>query len=65
MPNFLLKLFSIFDPTLKSIVGELDIERKIDSSETQRIFNWTPKTHEEMILSTAESLVDLGLVSIK
>ena len=33
MPNFLLKLFSIFDPTLKSIVGELDIERKIDSSE--------------------------------
>ena len=65
MPNFLLKLLSIFDPTLKLIVKEFDIERKIDTSETQRIFNWTTKTHEEMILSTAKSLVDRDLVSIK
>lgn len=60
LPNFTLRLFAVFDGSLKRVVPELG--RKIDvSSELLReTLDWRPRPVREAIVDTAESLIGLG-----
>jgi len=62
LPDFLIKLLSIFEIALKPILIDLGIKRKIDRSKAYKELNWQPLPIEEAILSCAGSVIELGIV---
>jgi dihydroflavonol-4-reductase len=62
LPDFLVRLFSYFEPTLKPVLIDLGTKRKLDSSKARELLQWKPLPALEAILSCADSAVNLGLV---
>jgi dihydroflavonol-4-reductase len=57
LPNFLVKLFSLIDKSVKLVTLDLGVERKTDYSKAQKILNWDPIPPKEAIISCAESFL--------
>ena len=62
MPNFLLKIISIFDGSVARFVPDLDIKKEIDISLAHKLLGWQPRSPEESIEAGARSLIELGIV---
>ncbi|MCB0630536.1 MAG: NAD-dependent epimerase/dehydratase family protein [Saprospiraceae bacterium] len=62
LPNFMVRLFSNIDPTLKPILVDLGVERKLDRSKAVKELQWQPLPAEEAVTSCAKSILDLGIV---
>ena len=62
LPNFLVRVASLRDPAVKQIVPELGKRKNATNEKARRLLGWTPRSNEESILATAESLVRLGLL---
>lgn len=64
LPDFLIKLVAMFDPTVRQITGELGRVRNTDASHAREVLGWVPRASEETILDTARSLIDLDVVKV-
>lgn len=53
------------DPTVAQIIPELGEIKVLTNEKARKVLGWTPRSNEEAIMSTAESLVRLGLVRHK
>jgi nucleoside-diphosphate-sugar epimerase len=62
MPDWLVRLAALFDPALKQIVPSLGEIRHPSSEKARRVLGWAPRSNEDAIVATAESLVRLGLL---
>ena len=62
LANWMVKLAALFDPVTASVLNELGIRRDCDSSKSKNILNWNPRSNEEAIKATADSLIKQGLV---
>ena len=62
LPNWLMKLVSIFDSSLKQVVPELGHVRPASSEKARSVLGWQPRSGEDAIIATAQSLIALGLV---
>ncbi|OBZ96414.1 epimerase [Pararhizobium polonicum] len=62
LPNWLAGLASRFDPGLKLIVGELGRDARISNDKARRVLGWKPRSEEDAIRASAESLIAAGLV---
>jgi dihydroflavonol-4-reductase len=62
MPNFLLKIISIFDGSVAWFVPDLEIKKEMDVSPAHKVLGWEPRSPEESIKSGARSLIDLGII---
>jgi len=62
LPNWLAGLASRFDPGLKLIVGELGRDARVSNEKARRVLGWKPRSEEEAIRASAESLITAGLV---
>jgi dihydroflavonol-4-reductase len=62
LPNFVLRLAAIFDSSLKQIVPELGKFKNATNEKAKRVLGWAPRSNEDSIVATAESLVRLGLL---
>jgi dihydroflavonol-4-reductase len=62
LPNFLVRLASLRDPAVKQIVPELGKRKNATNEKAKRVLGWAPRSNEESIVATAESLVRLGLL---
>ncbi|MEM1325565.1 MAG: aldehyde reductase [Bacteroidota bacterium] len=62
LPNFAVKLFSYIDPSLKPILNDLGVERKVDNSKAKQLLNWQPIENEEAVKACAKSVIELGIV---
>jgi nucleoside-diphosphate-sugar epimerase len=62
VPDWVLRLMAVFDPTVGMVVPELGKVRDVSNAKARRVLGWTPRSNEESILATAESLVRLGLL---
>jgi nucleoside-diphosphate-sugar epimerase len=65
LPDWLVRAAALFDPALKTITPELGMVKNATSEKAQRVLGWSPRSREEAIASTAESLAALGLVKRK
>ncbi len=63
LPNWLLRSLSVFDASIKQVVPELGKVKNASSEKAIKVLNWKPRTREEAILSTAKSLIELGLIN--
>ena len=62
LPNWLLRISSLADRRVKGILPELGKNKNATSAKAQRVLGWKPRSVEESVLATAESLFRLGLV---
>jgi len=62
LPNWLVRLASLRDPAVKQILPELGKPRNGTSAKAQRVLGWTPRTREDALVASAESLLRLGLL---
>jgi dihydroflavonol-4-reductase len=62
IPNWLVRLLALANPTLKPVAPLLDLNMNATSEKAQRLLGWSPRSAEESIVAAAESLVRLGLV---
>jgi nucleoside-diphosphate-sugar epimerase len=62
LPNFLVRLASLRDPAVKQIVPELGKRKNATNEKAKRVLGWAPRSNEDSIVATAESLVRLGLL---
>lgn len=62
LPNWLVRLAAMRDPAVKQILPELGNRKDATSEKARRVLGWAPRSSEEAIVATAESLVRLGLL---
>ena len=62
LPNWMLRLASLSDPSVKLILPELGKKKNATGEKARRLLGWSPRSREDAIVATAESLVRLGLL---
>ena len=62
MPNWLVRLASLFISEMKLVVPELGQTRNATSAKARRLLGWKPRANAECIGATGESLLRLGLL---
>jgi nucleoside-diphosphate-sugar epimerase len=62
LPDWLVRIAANFVPDLRPILPELGIPKQASNAKAKRLLNWQPRSNEEAILATGESLVRLGLI---
>jgi dihydroflavonol-4-reductase len=62
LPNWVVRIASMLDPAVKQIVPELGKFKNATNEKAKRVLGWTPRSNEEAIVASAESLVRLGLL---
>jgi nucleoside-diphosphate-sugar epimerase len=62
LPNFVVRIASMLDPAVKQIVPELGKTKNATNAKAKRMLGWAPRSNEEAIVASAESLLRLGLL---
>lgn len=62
LPSWLVRLASLRDPSVKLILPELGKMKNASGEKARRLLGWSPRSAEDAIVATAESLVRLGLL---
>ena len=62
LPSWLVRTISLFDSVTRSVTFELDVRRDVTSDKARRMLGWSPRSNEEAIKATADSVVALGIV---
>jgi nucleoside-diphosphate-sugar epimerase len=62
LPNWLVRIAALRDPAVKLILPELGKIKNGTNQKATRMLGWAPRSNEEAIVATAESLVRLGLL---
>jgi nucleoside-diphosphate-sugar epimerase len=61
IPDDVLRAAAGSDPSLEGIAREVGKLRHLSSDKARRVLNWTPRSTDEAVLATAESLLRLGV----
>ena len=62
LPNWLVQLGALRDPALRQILPELGKTKNASTEKARHLLGWPPRSNEEAIVATAESLQRLGLL---
>ncbi len=60
--NWKLRLASFMNPSLRMLTTLLGKYAEVSGEKAEKVLNWHPRSSEEAILATAESLLRLGLI---
>ena len=62
LPNWLVRLVALVDPSARQLLPELGKKRAATSAKARRVLGWSPRSNEDAVVATAESILRLGLV---
>ena len=62
LPNWVVRLAALKDPAVKLILPELGKVKNATNEKAISVLGWAPRSSEESIVASAESLVRLGLL---
>jgi nucleoside-diphosphate-sugar epimerase len=62
LPDWLVRLGAWWDPSARAILPELGKVKNASSDKARRMLGWAPRSNEDAIVATAESLGQLGLL---
>lgn len=62
VPDWVVRFSALFSPTARFALPELGKSKNGSNAKAQRVLGWAPRSNEESIVATAESLLRLGLV---
>ena len=60
LPDWLVRLVSRFDSSVRQIVPELGKVKQASNAKAKRVLGWAPRSNDEAIVASAESLLRLG-----
>ena len=60
VPDWVVRLVSLFDSSVAQILPELGKSKNATNEKARRVLGWAPRSNEDAIIATAESLVRLG-----
>jgi nucleoside-diphosphate-sugar epimerase len=58
LPNWMVRLAALFDPAIAQTTAELGKLKSATNEKARRILGWSPRSNEEAIIATAESLLN-------
>jgi len=62
LPDFVMKIISLFDPAVKTVIKDLGFKHNLSNLKAKRILNWSPRSEKESIIATANSLIQQGIL---
>ena len=62
LPTWLVRLAAFRDPAIRLILPDLGKFKNATNNKARRVLGWSPRSNEEAVLATAESLLRLGLL---
>ena len=62
LPNWVLRVVALGDATVRQVVPELGKFKNATSAKAQRVLGWAPRSREDAVAATGESLARLGLL---
>jgi nucleoside-diphosphate-sugar epimerase len=62
LPNWLVRMAALRDPSIRQILPELGKLKYGTNEKARSLLGWTPRSREDAIVSSAQSLVRVGLV---
>ncbi|HEY0341224.1 MAG TPA: aldehyde reductase, partial [Steroidobacteraceae bacterium] len=62
LPDWVVRLVGTVNPALRQLVPQLGKIRRASNEKAERVLGWTPRSNEEAVVATAESLVRLRLL---
>jgi nucleoside-diphosphate-sugar epimerase len=65
LPDWLVRLIALAEPSLRQVVPELGKAKNATSAKAKSVLGWTPRSREDAIVATAESLLGLGALKEK
>lgn len=65
LPHWLLRLVGLLDPEIRGMLPELGKRKDATAEKAQRLLGWKPRSPEDAILATAQSLLSLGLLKAR
>ena len=60
LPNWFLRVFSLFEPSTRVILAELGYMPEVSHEKAERRYGWQPRTPDSAAVATADSLIALG-----
>ena len=65
LPDWTVRIAAMFSPTARNLVPQLGRYRNASNDKARTILGWQPRSNEEAILATADSLFRFGLIEEK
>jgi nucleoside-diphosphate-sugar epimerase len=62
LPNWVVRIAAFRDPAIRLILPELGKFKNATNEKAKRVLGWAPRSNEEAVIATAESLMRLGLL---
>lgn len=62
IPNFVLRIAALRKPELRMVASLLGQYMQASGDKAKELLKWSPRSSEESIVATAESLLRLGLI---
>lgn len=62
LPNWLVRIVAMSDAAVAQIVPELGRYKNGTNEKARRVLGWTPRSNEDAVVATAESMIKLGLL---
>ncbi|WP_232816195.1 SDR family oxidoreductase [Chryseobacterium capnotolerans] len=62
LPNWIIRVISVFNPKIKMITPHLGLIKRASNEKAKKILNWKPRSAEEAIVDAAESLIKFNQV---
>ncbi len=63
LPNMAMRFFALFDETARFVIGSLGQRTDYSNARIKSVLNWQPRSLEEMVIATGESLIEHGIVT--
>lgn len=63
IPSWLVRVMALFNPMAREAAPRLGIQANASNAKARTLLGWQPRSNEEAILATAESLIALGLIA--
>lgn len=64
IPNWVVRIVALWDGEVRSITPELGRRKDASNEKARRLLGWSPRSREDAIAATAESLLRLGLLEV-
>ena len=62
LPDWLVRVAALFDPPMRQLLPMLGKVRNATSAKAECVLGWKPRSREDALVATAESLVKFGIV---
>jgi dihydroflavonol-4-reductase len=62
LPNWVVRLAAKRDPSVRQVLPLLGVIRNPTSEKAKRVLGWSPRSNEDALVGTAQSLIQFGPV---